>query len=197
MSKFNINCKGKFCGRRFKGLGDARAATQPLVSAVKQAWAGECGAALENLGRVKALLTASEKTPKVREAISAIERACPKSKLVGIRSEIVEELASKESLIPSTWAKSNAILMQGRLRVPGKRRVWDKKRRMYIWREPSKAEMKKYRALKQRADLIDTYELRHKHPAHGSRAMKEKIRPKVRRGGETVKRGRGRPRKAR
>ncbi len=193
MSTSKFNC-GKYCGgKRFKGFSDAKMATAPLMLAIKAVRDRDCGVALEALGRGKALLTGRERrSPQVQRTIKFVETACPKSRFVAVRSDVVDALKlAPGTELPSTWGKSVQNMMQGRLRKPKARKVWDKKRHAYVWRQPSKREIDIYEDLAFRHRLV----ARSKHPAAGSRSMRSKIAPRHKRRGEAVKRGRGRPKK--
>ena len=95
-----FSCKGKFCGRRLKGYGRAKrfkgfgVATagqgiRYLRSAVIDADDGHCGPALERLGKAKVLLGAQASHGEAKKLIYAVERGCPKSRVIAVRADVI------------------------------------------------------------------------------------------------------------
>lgn len=219
MSKSKFNC-GKFCGRRFKGSGAKRfrgfgVATagqglRVLHSASIDAEDGHCGPALEKLGKAKVLLGPQTSHSEAKKLIAEVERGCPKSRVIAVRADVVEALRlTPDSALPSTWSASHAALMQGsRLRKPMPKKVLDHKlyartgKKVYHWRVKPYEQKIYARMLKAREDrewARDQYKGKRggRPKSRSAEAVSKRIRPSIRRRGETLKRRRGRPKKLR
>ncbi len=169
-----------------------------LANAVKQAKAGNCGSALENLGKAKILYGSQKRDPRVAFFIQAVERGCPK-RVLAIRDDIAQALMPQ-----SNAEKMREGLLMGKLRKPG--RVWDPE--WDAMRDPTEHELRVWKALKKRQKLVKAL---NKAAARGGRKHGGKVvyrpprrrpqrwgpayevRVKGRRGG--ARRGAGRPKK--
>lgn len=158
-------------GKSFRGFGyDPALISQgggALHRAVVAARQGDCGNALEMLGKAKALLGGKTKSPAFRKSISIVEKGCPKRALVKVRADIADELmpANMTEQYIRRWAARKG----GRIEPPKRRRVWEPGIGP-VWTAPSDDERALYRELIERKLATEVGE-RHRHRRKGA-AMK-------------------------